>query len=621
MVSFERFQIQKLLLFSESIGLMVLILILCFPVSAFAATSIKYGWVALDENNKAVLSGSEYALSGEVRPITQITNDFYGKPVKIDSKKVFYLKNKQAGTAQALILGDAIPGYKDAFITTFKIVKHKSIKSAKIEVKSQMYTGKPLKPAVKVILAGTVLKSDSNYKVKYKNNTNVGKATVTVTGIGKFSEMATTTFNIEKGNISKAKVSKIKNKMYTGKSIKPKPSVTLAGRKLKQGRDYDLSYSKNTKPGIATVIIKGKGNYKGKRTIKFKIVDESTVKLDRSMVMMDVDYYNFAEVVATIVGPHKSSELKWKVSDSKICAFKNKSGKYSSTATGKKPILYARAYGRTTVTVTLPNKKKATLKVRVITSSETDDTGNPPHYYNGEKFYLVNGSWGNDWVEAYVNNAAAIVKAHPNKFKDGPEKNVTTYLQKSLIIHTKSGKQISAVELSNKTTKHTQNDSISSVDGNYYGQHSSFPSIIRTMTKKKGELSPNGYVFLFTHKNQWEYLLKKDSKGVWKVINSKASSAGCDRKSAWTDRVYGENSTLESYCTREFKALYLGRHQLLLSMTYTTHGGHLIHKDTAPGAVGNRPSSHGCIHLGMYDDQIYYDVMVKAGVGTRMISY
>ena len=114
-------------------------------------------------------------MSGEVRPITQITNDFYGKPVKIDPKKVVYLKNKQVGTAQALILGDAIPGYKDAFITTFKIVSKIDIsKATDPKIPSQTYTGSKITPAFTIKCNGKTLMEKTDYTVKWGSNVNAG---------------------------------------------------------------------------------------------------------------------------------------------------------------------------------------------------------------------------------------------------------------------------------------------------------------------------------------------------------------------------------------------------------------------------------------------------------------
>lgn len=75
-----------------------------------------------------------------------------------------------------------------------------------------------------------------------------------------------------KVSLSGAAVSAIKNQTYTGKALQPTVTVTLNGKTLKKDTDYTVAYKNNTKAGTATVIITGKGNYKGTITTTFKIV-------------------------------------------------------------------------------------------------------------------------------------------------------------------------------------------------------------------------------------------------------------------------------------------------------------------------------------------------------------
>ena len=69
-------------------------------------------------------------------------------------------------------------------------------KAAISSISKQVYTGKKIKPAVIVKMAKKTLKEGKDYKVSYTNNQNVGKATVTVTGLGKYSGTVTKTFSI-----------------------------------------------------------------------------------------------------------------------------------------------------------------------------------------------------------------------------------------------------------------------------------------------------------------------------------------------------------------------------------------------------------------------------------------
>ena len=65
-------------------------------------------------------------------------------------------------------------------------------------------------------------------------------------------------------SISKASVTlSTSTYAYDGKAKKPGVTVKLNGKTLKNGTDYTVSYSNNTKVGTATVKITGKGNYTG----------------------------------------------------------------------------------------------------------------------------------------------------------------------------------------------------------------------------------------------------------------------------------------------------------------------------------------------------------------------
>ena len=67
---------------------------------------------------------------------------------------------------------------------------------------------------------------------------------------------------------------------YTGKAVKP--GIKVKGHDLKEGTDYTISYKNNTgsptEDVSAEAIIEGKGEYSGKKTLKFTIGPERKVK-------------------------------------------------------------------------------------------------------------------------------------------------------------------------------------------------------------------------------------------------------------------------------------------------------------------------------------------------------
>ena len=74
-------------------------------------------------------------------------------------------------------------------------------------------------------------------------------------------------------SLKKATVSVIADQAYTGKAIQPKPTITIDGKTLREGRDYKLTYKNNKDIGTATVTIKANSeNYVDSISKTFKII-------------------------------------------------------------------------------------------------------------------------------------------------------------------------------------------------------------------------------------------------------------------------------------------------------------------------------------------------------------
>ena len=72
-------------------------------------------------------------------------------------------------------------------------------------------------------------------------------------------------------DITKAEVSGITDKTYTGKDITQAAVVKLGENTLTEGADYEVAYENNKNVGFASVKIAGKGKYEGEITKTFKI--------------------------------------------------------------------------------------------------------------------------------------------------------------------------------------------------------------------------------------------------------------------------------------------------------------------------------------------------------------
>lgn len=190
---------------------------------------------------------------------------------EVDRDYVEGATGKWVSAAGAVYDSASIPAYR---ADTYKAQRGYSVANMSISLADYWYdyTGKAIKPAVEVTLDySTKLRPGIDYTVAYKNNVNAGTASVVVAGKGNYGETATETFNISTLSLSNASVSKIPIQDYSGKAKKPIPTVKVAGKTLKKGRDFTLKYYWNKNVGTAMVDIIGKGNYSGSKTVYFTI--------------------------------------------------------------------------------------------------------------------------------------------------------------------------------------------------------------------------------------------------------------------------------------------------------------------------------------------------------------
>lgn len=182
--------------------------------------------------------------------------------------KLAYKNNVGLGVATISIVGKGV--YTGQINRTFKITY--PISEAKVSaIGRRNYRGKAIEPKPTVTCLGKTLKLGRDYTLSYKGNKQGGVATVIIKGKGNYTGSLKKTFKIYT-SMKYVKVSKIKAQYLYKKAAKPRPTVKIGSTKLKYGRDYTLQYRKNKKAGTATVIIKGKGYYKGTKKVTFKII-------------------------------------------------------------------------------------------------------------------------------------------------------------------------------------------------------------------------------------------------------------------------------------------------------------------------------------------------------------
>ena len=163
---------------------------------------------------------------------------------------------------------------EDVF-STVTIPKIKSIKLAKT---TYTYTGKAIKPGVKV--NGVTLKEETDYTAVYSKNKNAGKASVKITLKGKYSGTKTLTFKI---NPKATKISSLK----AGKK-----AFTVKYSKQTSGSGYEIQYSTSSK-------------FKSAKTVK--ITKNKTVSKTVKKLKAKKTYYVRVRVVK---GSYKSAWSK-----------------------------------------------------------------------------------------------------------------------------------------------------------------------------------------------------------------------------------------------------------------------------------------------------------------------
>ena len=124
--------------------------------------------------------------------------------------------------------------------------------------------------------SGKALAEGTDYALSYENNVNAGTATLIVTGKGNYTGAIRKTFEITPCDIATyGDINSIPDQAYTGSEVRPALTVKDDGATLTLNKDYTVAYSNNINVGTATATITGKGNYTGKKSVSFKIVESS----------------------------------------------------------------------------------------------------------------------------------------------------------------------------------------------------------------------------------------------------------------------------------------------------------------------------------------------------------
>lgn len=148
------------------------------------------------------------------------------------------------------------------------------------------YTGEAVEPKPVVKDGSKTLTEGIDYELSYENNNAPGNAVVIISGIGdSYKGTKRVSFKIhyniqyDKNELMRVEL-ETPDVPYAKGGSKPKPEVWCGSTLLKEGTDYKLSYKNNkaiadtASAKAPTVIITGKGSFKGKKELTFNIVKQ-----------------------------------------------------------------------------------------------------------------------------------------------------------------------------------------------------------------------------------------------------------------------------------------------------------------------------------------------------------
>ncbi|MBE5864790.1 MAG: hypothetical protein E7292_01085 [Lachnospiraceae bacterium] len=244
------------------------------------------------------ISGDEFeaddmwaAITGKIqKPAPVIT---WGK-TKLKNKKDFTVDPASSigysagGTYTVTVTG--VGNYCGTRTLEYTLTDKPLMSKAKVVgVKAVSYTGKAITQPVSVSHSGMPLALGTDYEVEYRNNVEIGTATVVIIGKGNYAGIKKVNFKINPiSTINKVSFA-FSPVTYTGKAItvdsKENPlkiSANYKGIPLTEGVDYVIdSYSNNVAAGKASVVIRGINSYSGtvKKTFKIDAANVATLKL------------------------------------------------------------------------------------------------------------------------------------------------------------------------------------------------------------------------------------------------------------------------------------------------------------------------------------------------------
>lgn len=254
-------------------------------VGAYEGTftqEVKEGAITILETNVSVTGDFTYNGKAQAPAASDVKVTVAGRVLSENTDYTVAIPNDSvdAGSYAVTVVGTG--AYTGTVQAAYEI-KAIAFTEADVKVDANVeYAGSTVTPPITITVDGKELVLGTDYIVESDDDMeNVGKKTVTITGIGNYANTAPIekTFNIVAASLANAKVN-VYSPEYTGAAQTAKVTSVVMNNRiiLKAGVDYTVETKKATNAGTVKVTVTGKGNYKGTATGNFVIRKKDIAK-------------------------------------------------------------------------------------------------------------------------------------------------------------------------------------------------------------------------------------------------------------------------------------------------------------------------------------------------------
>ncbi|MBR4759287.1 MAG: leucine-rich repeat protein [Lachnospiraceae bacterium] len=212
-----------------------------------------------------------YVYTGEsFEPVVTIV--FMGDVLVEDGDySISYQNNMTAGTASLKISGKK--NFSGDKTVTFTIEPADITRVEAYEIDTEYeFTQGPITPEPTVMDGGFMLQKGTDYSIDYADNTNVGTAIITISGLGNYTGTKVIQFTITQANINRTILTVSEDSVvYADAPATLDMTVDDNGTILQENVDYSVEYHNNDEVGKASCEISGINNYTGLRIFYFTI--------------------------------------------------------------------------------------------------------------------------------------------------------------------------------------------------------------------------------------------------------------------------------------------------------------------------------------------------------------